>query len=33
MTQKIGYPDYLASDNNTKLEQDYADVKNTVENP
>ncbi|CAF1438868.1 unnamed protein product [Adineta ricciae] len=23
--QKIGYPDYLASDNNTKLEEDYAE--------
>ncbi len=25
--QQIGYPDYLASDNNTKIEQDYAEVK------
>lgn len=25
--QKIGYPDYLASDNNTKLEADYAEYQ------
>ncbi len=31
--QQIGYPDYLASDNNTKLEEEYAEVKNTMENP
>ncbi len=25
--QQVGYPDYLASDNNTLLEEEYADVK------
>lgn len=26
MDKQIGYPDYLASDNNTKLENDFAEV-------
>lgn len=26
MTKQIGYPDYLGSDNNTKLENDYSEV-------
>ena len=27
MDKQIGYPDYLASDNTTKLETDFAEVK------
>jgi hypothetical protein len=33
MNQQIGYPDYIVSDNTTRIEDDYADVKNTMENP
>jgi hypothetical protein len=27
MDQQIGYPDYLGSNNDTKLEEDFAQVK------
>jgi hypothetical protein len=27
MDQQIGYPDYLNDNNNTKLEEDFAEVK------
>ena len=27
--KQIGYPDYLGSDNNTKLENDYAEVRSS----
>jgi predicted metalloendopeptidase len=30
INRQIGYPDYLGSDNNTKLEEDYAAVKETL---
>ena len=30
MNQHIGYPDYLGNDNNTKLENDYAEVSNVM---